>query len=672
MNLSFNFLMSSMHETKLKQSNIGSSDRLMKKAPRWRIPLALSFINMIALSTFSASSLAASNAVANVAPEIKAPYYGDGLFQFFQDHYFTAVTNLMVSQHFGRIDEHADEAEILRGGILLSYGLHREAETIFTRLTEMGASASVKDRAWFFLAKIRYQRGYLDLAEAAINQVGKNLSADLIEDRALLHANLLMARSDFSGAAEILNAVSPKAKAARYIRFNLGVALIKAGDVARGKATLNQLGLAPAENEEYRSLRDRANVALGLTALTTNEAKEARNFLGRVRLKSPQASKALLGLGWSADALKETQNALVPWQELAQRDVNDTATLEALIAVPYAFAKLEAYGQATDQYNHAIERFNVENQGLKESIASIRNVQWLEVMAESNPGEELGWFYQLRDISSMPKAAHLAQVLGQHEFQEAFKNYRDLRFLKKNLEEWRDKLLVFQTMLDNRREAFAKRLPEVIEQNKELAVQPLRERKDAAEKLITAGVAQEDGVAFADAKQIEQQGRLAEVQTALKQAPDDPEFANARERARLLEGALTWQLAQDFSSRVWQVKKDLQAITEELERAQVLKDALQQAQRDEPARFDAFAKRIAAMTPVLEVMIPRVASLTKEQQLAVQGIAIAELARQQERLNIYTTQARFALAQLYDRGTLQEQDKPSEKKATEGKNAVTK
>ncbi len=150
MNLSFNFLMSSMHETKLKQSNIVSSDRLMKKAPRWRIPLALSFINMIALSSFSTSSLAAPNAVANVAREIKAPYYGDGLFQFFQDHYFTAVTNLMVSQHFGRIDEHADEAEILRGGILLSYGLHREAETIFTRLTEMGASAAVKDRAWFF------------------------------------------------------------------------------------------------------------------------------------------------------------------------------------------------------------------------------------------------------------------------------------------------------------------------------------------------------------------------------------------------------------------------------------------------------------------------------------------------------------------------------------------
>ena len=34
----------------------------------------------------------------------------------------------------------------------------------------------------------------------------------------------------------------------------------------------------------------------------------------------------------------------------------------------------------------------------------------------------------------MPHAGHLTQVLAQHEFQEAFKNYRDLRFLAKNLE----------------------------------------------------------------------------------------------------------------------------------------------------------------------------------------------------------------------------------------------
>jgi len=84
----------------------------------------------------------------------------------------------------------------------------------------------------------------------------------------------------------------------------------------------------------------------------------------------------------------------------------------------------------------------------------------------------------------------------------------------------------------------------------------------------------------------------------------------------------------------------------EVETAEV---ALAAAQKEEPVRFDTFGKRIAALTPLLDVMIPRVAALGREQQRAVQDIAIAELTRQQERLADYTTQARFAVAQLYDR-----------------------
>ena len=42
-------------------------------------------------------------------------------------------------------------------------------------------------------------------------------------------------------------------------------------------------------------------------------------------------------------------------------------------------------------------------------------------------------------------------------------------------------------------------------------------------------------------------------------------------------------------------------------------------------------------------------ALGAEQQQAVQDIAVAELTRQKERLAGYTLQARFAVAQLYDR-----------------------
>lgn len=612
--------------------------------PRSRRPLVAALGCVLTL-------LCAASLHAEPSGEIKDPHYGDVLFQYFQDHYFSAATTLTVSQHFDRMSHHSEEAEVLRGGILLSYGLHREAGDIFTRLIAMGATPSTRDRAWYFLAKIRYQRGYLAEAQEAMAQIGNALAPELKEDCTLLQANLQMARGDYSGAANTLSNVDSKAPSARYLRFNLGVALIKAGQAERGAAVLDELGRAPAEDEEYRGLRDRANLALGFAAMADNEPKAARNYLERVRLKSLQANKALLGLGWAAAAMKEPNLALVPWMELTERDVQDSAVLEAHIAVPYAYAELGAYGQSAKGYEMAVAIFTRENSALNESIAAIHTGKLIEALVDSNPGDEMGWFWGVRELPDMPHAAHLAHVLAQHAFQEALKNYRDLIFLTKNLQEWREKLSVFDDMLANRRKAFAERLPQVRARASEIGIAPLRQRHASATDMVAAGTSAADGLAFADARQVDLMARIASVQAQLKDAPDSAETGAARERARLASGALTWQLAQAYPERVWQARQQLQSISDELARAQRLDAALAQAQRDEPARFDIFDKRIAAISPVLDALMPRLAALTKTQQQAVQGIAIAELTRQQDRLGAYSMQARFALAQLYDRGT---------------------
>jgi len=220
---------------------------------------------------------------------------------------------------------------------------------------------------------------------------------------------------------------------------------------------------------------------------------------------------------------------------------------------------------------------------------------------------------------------------------------------------------VFDDMLANRRKAFAERLPQVRQRASEIAIGPLQQRHASASALVAAGETAADGVAFADAKQLAMLGRVNRVQTALKGAPDSAETSTARDRARLAAGALTWQLAQDYPGRAWQAKKQLQVVLDELATAQRLDAALAHAQRGEPVRFDAFAQRIAAIRPVIDAMLPRVAALSKEQRQAVQGIAVAALARQQERLGMYSTQARFALAQLYDRSTDRNIDRAAER-----------
>jgi len=581
--------------------------------------------------------------------EIKAPHYGDALYFFFQDRYFTSITTLMASQQFDRVAKHDDEAEILRGGMLASYGQTKEAGEIFAQLIARGASPRVRDRAWFYLAKIRYQRGYLVEAEEALAKVEKNLPKELVEERGLLQAHLLMARSDYAGAAFALRDLSLKGPGARYVRYNLGIANLRGGDAKRGIELLDDLGKESAPTEEYRTLRDRANVALGFSALSEQRPKDARVYLERVRLGGLQASKALLGFGWAADGLGDPQLALVPWQELTHRDFGETAVLEAQIAVPYAYAKLGAYGQALQRYESAIAGYERESAELNESIKAIRAGKMIDTLVEQNPGEEMGWFWKIRDLAEMPRARHLAQVLAQHEFQEALKNYRDLRFLSRNLEEWREKLSIFDAMLETRRKAFADRLPLVRERQQQIDVEALVKRREAVAAEVAAGEAAGDGVAFADAKQIELLEKLKDMRRIVDAPNADEEAFKLRDRVRLVGGVLTWQLAQDSVGRLWDAKVELERIGGQLEDAKKHADALSTAQREEPLRFDRFARRIAAMGPVLQVMIPRVAGLTREQRTEAQDIAIAELTGQQQRIAGYTTQARFALAQLYDR-----------------------
>ena len=586
---------------------------------------------------------------------VESPHYGDSLFYFFQGRYFTSVTRLMVSQQFGRMAPHDDEAEILRGGLFLSYGMHREAGEVFARLIERGAKQPVRDRAWFYLAKIRYQRALYAESEEALGRIEKRLPGNLEEDRALLQANVLMARGKYIEAIAVLDALAKGPGATSYVRYNLGVALVRSGDLTRGTTLLDEVGKLPATTDEYRSLRDKANVALGFASLQEGRGEQARVYLERVRLSGMFSNKALLGFGWAAAAQGQMKTALVPWSELATRDPGDAAVLEAKLAVPYAMADLGASAQALELYQDAIGVFDRESVNLDKSVSAIRSGKLLDGLIASNPGDEMGWFWSISELpeaQDLPLGGHLALLMATHPFQEAFKNYRDLLYLSRNLQQWQESLGVLRDMLVNRRQAFAERLPQVREKERALDLAGFEQRYEELKTELERVERDADAAAFATPRERDLQARLDRVREALERGGNDPELAQARERTRRVAGALLWQQNDQFSVRLWSAKKGMQELQSNLAQAQRRDAALAAAQRDEPARLDAFASRIDALATRVDAMMPRVAALTQEQQAAVQELAVAELLRQKERLVGYGTQARFAVAQIVDRASM--------------------
>ena len=128
--------------------------------------------------------------------------YGDVLFYFFQDDYFDSITRLLAARQLERIPHTQDEGELLLGGLYLSLGEHVEAGRIFQTLLNKNTSEIVRNRAWFYLGKVWYQRGYLEESERALRQVSDKIDQRINAERYMLLAQLMMRQGRYDDAFE--------------------------------------------------------------------------------------------------------------------------------------------------------------------------------------------------------------------------------------------------------------------------------------------------------------------------------------------------------------------------------------------------------------------------------------------------------------------------------------
>lgn len=256
---------------------------------------------------------------------VEDPQYGEVLFYFYQEDYFPAIVRMLAAKEQQQLDDHSEEAELLLGGMYLSYGHHLEAAEIFERLLADNVAPDIRDRTWFFLAKIWYQRGYLDKSRQALANVEGKLPRNLQREALMLEAQILIARGEYDTAVAKLQKWKGRTEWASYAKFNIGVALVRLGKIDEAAKLLDDLGNLDPFNEELTSLRDKANLALGYALLQDGQARAAKAPLQRVRLEGPFSNKALLGVGWADAEMNDYQRALVPWMELRGRDLLDPA-----------------------------------------------------------------------------------------------------------------------------------------------------------------------------------------------------------------------------------------------------------------------------------------------------------------------------------------------------------
>jgi len=601
------------------------------------------------LLALTALTLSAQAADADRDPiVVQDPHYGEVLFYFYQEDYFPAIVRLLAAKQQQQLDNHPDEAELLLGGMYLSYGHHLEAAEIFERLLADNVAPDIRDRTWFFLAKIWYQRGYLDKSQEALGKIKRELPRNLQREALMLEAQILIDEGNYDAAIARLQNWKGKTEWASYAKFNIGVALVRLGRVDEAARLLDDLGDLDPFNEELTSLRDKANLALGYALLQDGQPRAAKAPLQRIRLEGPFSNKALLGVGWADAETEDYERALAPWMELQGRDLLDSAVQESMLAIPYAMAKLDSISQAADHYLNAIEAFHEETNRLDRTIQHIESGRFFDNFLDDDPLDSTGWYWRLEELPEGPEARYLFHLLATHAFQEGLKNYRDLSYLYRNLDNWQRNVDVYNNMLDTRKEAYATRLPRVEDALARADLDDMVSRKLEFDSTLNNIEESNDWLALANRTEFDMWGEITGLENAPALRADIPEAEEVRDKIRLLKGVLQWELERDFKDRLWRIRRNLHQTGEALVETQRSRRQIDESMRTEPLRFEEISGRVYDLAPRIEGTKMKVEDALSKQRVFLQSIAVGELQAQKQRLDIYTVQARFALAAIYD------------------------
>jgi predicted negative regulator of RcsB-dependent stress response len=599
-------------------------------------------------------------------PAAEDPFFGEALYHAHQGDFFSALERLdaELSQHYG-IDEpaldslyrHLDDAEFSIGDFELRYRMHHRAGRAIRAVLASDVDAVVRAEAAYRLARLHAQKGQPEEALGVLDRMATPQDDGLREDVAFLRANVLLALDRPEDAATTLRALATRKGYAGFADFNLAIALLESGDVKAAAIHLDRAGRVKAKDRDTKAIRDKSNLVLGNLLFDAGEFVRAQSFFDRVRLSGPYSNQALLRAGWSELSAERFERAVVPWSILVERDTTDAAVQEALLALPYAYSKLEVHGRAALLYEQAAATFGSELAKLDRSIESVEREDFLRALEREEIRRDSEWVVRLRSLPEAPETHYLISLMASHPFQTALQNYLDLADMRRKLMDWQRSLSAFDEVIALRRAYHEPRLPTVDERFRKLDAQMrvrlsqremLRER---LEKLLTSPIP----ALLATGEERAQRDQLTRLEAALAKTRVDTVAKEALERRiRRLHGVLDWRLETTFHDRLTDVHERLVELDGHIEKLEAQYASFVRTRQATAHSYEGYSDGIAGLRARIAEASERIEELRERQGRELTRVARETLHARRDRLRAYQNKARFAFADSYDRASKQQ------------------
>mgnify|MGYP001161477193 FL=1 len=390
------------------------------------------------------------------AAQVKDLEFGGILFDYYQQEYFSALVQYEYAASKNALQNHGDEARLMKGGMALSYGLAQQAEKIFNELLTPEVAEPQRNRAWFYLAKLYYQKADTAKAAHALVQIGGNVPADIAEEYNYLATLINISNSQMGAANAGIEQLAGNDRLQPYLIYNYAIRLLKNEDTQGAIANLSRLLnlIQQKDSKEMKALADRARHALARLSLNEQNYVGAWNYLQGVSTTGLYSNRALLTYAWAAIKMEQYPQAVPALQLLTQRSISIPETQEAKVLLAHVFETQGAKRSALKQYLLAEKDFK----GGLEAIEQARKV----IATQEIPQEfvinleamldESDWYGMQPTLDYNKLTPFLTELMASNNFYSVIKELRDLYGLRRNLEFWQMQVHEHELIIRIRRE----------------------------------------------------------------------------------------------------------------------------------------------------------------------------------------------------------------------------
>jgi chromosome segregation ATPase len=222
--------------------------------------------------------------------------------------------------------------------------------------------------------------------------------------------------------------------------------------------------------------------------------------------------------------------------------------------------------------------------------------------------------------------------------------------LHRRLVAWQSNFGAFEDLIRLRRANYKPLLPQVDAHFRELDSQMrLRlEQREHLEKRLQDILTAPRPTLLATADERVALESLRKIDTALKHT-SGAEVAALQARVQHLQGVLTWRLYTEYPERLTQAHKHLHELNDDVRMLQEKYTAFVRARQAAVHSYSGYDQAITRLRTRVGEALERVDTLQARQGHVIEAVAIEELDTRRQRLEAYQVQARYAVADSYDR-----------------------